>query len=181
MVWVFLCANTDHDLCFIFPIIRFTPKDEVCHLFPFCSWCGDFPVHSKRLPVAPFTNRYYVTFTKITRPRIKIEAPDLPRGELNRELGRRWRELSDEAKRKWVPSLLEENNGSGGNAGGAAAVEASSSLSSSSSSLLGASAAELHLGESDKDDDDEGDDDDGNLPGDLALPASMVETSVVEM
>lgn len=119
-----------------------------------------------------YQNRYYVTFTKITRPRIKIEAPDLPRGELNRELGRRWRELSDEAKRKWVPSLLEENNDSGGTA----AVDASSS------SLLGAAAAaELHLGESDEDDDDEGDDDDGNLPGDLALPASMVETSVVEM
>jgi hypothetical protein len=133
-----------------------------------------------------FRKRFYVTFTKITRPRIKVELPDLPRGELNRELGRRWRELSYEAKRKWVPSLLDDNNGGGSGSGGAAqAVEASSSSSSSSSSsLLGTSAAELHLGESDEDDGDDDDDDeeDGNLAvGDLALPANMVETSVVEM
>jgi len=103
--------------------------------------------------------RFYVTFSKITRPRIKVELPGLLRGELNRELGRRWRELSDEAKRQWVPSLVQGRGGAGGAAANGAATQ-------------------LHADETDDDEEEEEEEEDASQE---ALPACAVGAPVVEM
>ena len=94
-----------------------------------------------------------MTFSKITRPRIKMEIPSLPRGELNRELGRRWRDLSEEQKRQWVPSRLEGN--------------------ASSSSAMDAGTSTLSAG--DTEDEEEGEE------AVVAPPANSEKAPIVEM
>lgn len=43
----------------------------------------------------------YMKFAKETRPGIVTENPDLSFGEVGKELGARWRALSDEEKAEW--------------------------------------------------------------------------------
>ena len=43
----------------------------------------------------------YMLFAKETRPTIKEELPDLTFGEVGKELGKRWRALTDEQKAEY--------------------------------------------------------------------------------
>eukprot|EP00585_Thalassiosira_rotula_P009959 CAMPEP_0196158672 /NCGR_PEP_ID=MMETSP0910-20130528/45933_1 /TAXON_ID=49265 /ORGANISM="Thalassiosira rotula, Strain GSO102" /LENGTH=75 /DNA_ID=CAMNT_0041423581 /DNA_START=246 /DNA_END=473 /DNA_ORIENTATION=+ len=43
----------------------------------------------------------YMLFAKDTRPKIIEENPDLTFGEVGKELGKRWRALTDDEKAEW--------------------------------------------------------------------------------
>ena len=43
----------------------------------------------------------YMLFAKEMRPKLKEESPDLTFGEVGKELGARWRALSDDEKAKY--------------------------------------------------------------------------------
>lgn len=56
----------------------------------------------------PEMQKYYTVFATLTRAEVKASMPTLERGHVNKELGKRWRELSDEQKRSYTEDLLED-------------------------------------------------------------------------
>ena len=54
----------------------------------------------------PENQRLYQAFAMITRPKLKLQMPDCPRGDLNKELGRQWRAMDSTEKKAYTPELL---------------------------------------------------------------------------
>jgi len=62
--------------------------------------------HPKKPYEVPEMQKYYTVFSALHRATVKAQFPDAVRGQINRELGKKWRELTDEQKRQFTPDML---------------------------------------------------------------------------